>query len=576
MAVIGNQVIYTAPSDVEQTRPVVIRCTAVVRGQGILAREGVLSAEARETFDVVSIINDVIAICPGAEQEFTATVAGDRTVQSYEWFPGEEGAIKGSNTEQTVTYVAPTDFDFCVFGSVRVKITFDDGEVLEDTERFIIPPSLLSINSWNELDIIPDNKPIGLYAPLIGIEEIEQTPEDEVQYTWTSSSGSFSGSGERVKFTHPTVSEDTLVTITCMVTTSKYECGMSQIDYLVVHAVDTPPFGKFPQVPPIEKGPAFDFPPIPPLPPVVPFTEPPIPPIEPFPGDPALPPVRPFAGVPPLPPVEPLPVDLVPFKLPSGLCFDLAETLVVGQTYPVTVEYSDDGDWDVATGPFLSASAVGSFDGLQFTAPDTPERAVQLHCVFFFEGKAINVEIDEGYIEATLTRDVVAGPSAIESPNTDLRAHKVVNGQVQSNQFNPNTDTLDQCESLYLEVMPEDGNYDEVDNEWKEIPSAIAPTIEITSVRQVSVDMNVVFTAVPIGGTYDNITYAWDIIPPSGAGLIGSGSGPSRTYIPPRSVSSPVTVTITCVATVTGNGNNAQAGTSDVAFIAQETFQVIR
>ena len=66
------------------------------------------------------------------------------------------------------------------------------------------------------------------------------------------------------------------------------------------------------------------------------------------------------------------------------------------------------------------------------------------------------------------------------------------------------------------------------------------------------------------------------LIPPSGAGTLGSGGvGPTRNYIAPPSVSGIVTVTVLCVVTVSGNGTNAQAGTSATALIQQETFQVV-
>ena len=590
MAVIGNQVIYIAPSDVEQARPVVIRCTAIVRGQGIAAREGVLSTEARETFDVVSIINDVIAICPGAEEQFTATLVGDRTVASYEWFPGEEGSIKGSNTEQTVTYVAPTDFDFCVFGSIRVKITFDDGEVLEDTETFLIPPSLLSINDWNNLNVIPDNKPVGLNALLLGIEEIEQTPEDEVQYTWSATSGSFSGIGDRVKFTHPTVSEDTLVTITCMVSTAKYECGTSRIDYLVVHGVELPLQVKVtdpPQIPVIRKGPTNELnpiPPVPPLPPVAALPEPPKCPIKPIPPDPTgHPPVNPIPPDPTgHPPVERLP-ELVPLKLPSELCFAFADDrvqsglpMLVSEEYGIIASYPNDGDWDQASSPYFSASAVGSFAGSRFTAPETPELGVQLHCNILFEGKEQRVILNREYAEGTLTRDVVVGNDNISAPTTRLSARKAVDGKVQPDQFDPSSDTLDECESLFIESLTEGGNYDEIDTEFEQLTSAVAPTITLTGIGQVRAGSNERLTAVPTGGAYDVITYDWRIIPPSGAGTLGAGGvGPTRNYIAPPSVSGPTAVTILCIATVSGNGNNAQAGTSATALVVQETFEVV-
>ena len=581
MAVVSRDILYTAPSDVDGTNPVRIKATVTIRGTGNRARVGTAQTAVFEDFNVVSIINDVTAICPGDEYEFTATVISGHTVSSYEWFPGDEGSIKGSNTEQTVTYVAPSDFPFCVYGSIRIKVTLDNGDILEDTERFIIPPSLLSINSWNDLDIIPDNKPVGLHALLLGIEEIEQTPEDEVQYDWSADSGSFSGSGERAKFTHPTVSEPTLVKVNCEVRTSEQECGKATIDYLVVPAQDvgvSKEPEERPSPPAIPKGPTNQLNPIPtppPIPAVQPFPDPPpIDPVQPFPDPPPINQVEPLPQPPPLPPVRPLPPELVPLVPPSELCLIMENPLLAGEEHELQVIPSSDGDWDSSSSHYLSASAVGSFSGSTFTAPETPERGVQIHCVIKYEGLDRRVIREEQYIEGTITRDVVARNGALAAPNSvAIRATKA-----DGSEFDPNTDSLDVCDSLYLEAVTQGGNYDQIDTDYQtdkgelELPDAVAPGIVLTSIDVVYTDMNQMIMASAIGGEYDGITFDWDII---GPGLIGSGSGPSRIYIPPRTAGEFANVTIICVATVTGTGTNAKAGTSATARVAQVTFQVV-
>ena len=72
------------------------------------------------------------------------------------------------------------------------------------------------------------------------------------------------------------------------------------------------------------------------------------------------------------------------------------------------------------------------------------------------------------------------------------------------------------------------------------------------------------------GGTYDSISYAWEVV--SGGGSI-SGSGLSATYYPPN-VSSDRTVTVRITATAIGTGNNYQSGSSDTS-TDTESFTVL-
>lgn len=89
---------------------------------------------------------------------------------------------------------------------------------------------------------------------------------------------------------------------------------------------------------------------------------------------------------------------------------------------------------------------------------------------------------------------------------------------------------------------------------------------------------------VPRSGRYDTATYEWAIIPPSGAGLIGSGSGPWRVYIPPAGYTSQfvssqpdqIVYTITIVGTYRGTGDRATDGEEAVGLIAQTTQRAYR
>ena len=307
MSVTGQRVIYRAPSLVgREPEPVVIRCVAVASGP---MRETVPpvthTVTAEESFTVTGIINDVAALCPGVGYEFTATVVGDRPVVGYEWTAGEEGSIRGSTTSMHAVYLTPTSVPFCIFGSISVAVTVDNGDgtqsVLNDTETFIIPPLSLALTNWT---IVPDNKPIGLYMAVVGLEEVD---EADVNYAWVTDAGTITGTGARVQFTHPTVSEDTLVEVSCTVTTEGLTCEAKQDESLiVVHAedvgVDKLPERTYPDPPVIEKGPTNDLTPIPPIPPV--------PPPRPFPQPPLIPP-------PPKPPFIPLIPPCLLYTSPS-------------------------------------------------------------------------------------------------------------------------------------------------------------------------------------------------------------------------------------------------------------------
>lgn len=221
--------------------------------------------------------------------------------------------------------------------------------------------------------------------------------------------------------------------------------------------------------------------------------------------------------------------------------------------------------------------------GNMFTAPDTPQDGVQIHCVISYHGLGRRVEIGQGYIEGTLTRRVVEGgeedvesTNELEAPTTTLVTRKA-SSQGTISPFDPATDTLDVCESLCVEVEVEGGVYDDIVDEWEEegdgellSVSAEAPAVVI---NPDNTGMFQQFEAVLTGGIYDEVSYMWDLIPPIGS--IGSGSVPIRAYIPPREVETRTTITVICVVTVTGRGTNAAAGTRATARVAQYTFELL-
>ena len=81
MAVLGQRVNYVSDQLAADTA-VVIRCTATVKGTGTEARVATDTVVADETFNVIAILSGVTALCPGAEQEFTARVAPGTNVTS--------------------------------------------------------------------------------------------------------------------------------------------------------------------------------------------------------------------------------------------------------------------------------------------------------------------------------------------------------------------------------------------------------------------------------------------------------------------------------------------------------------
>ena len=68
----------------------------------------------------------------------------------------------------------------------------------------------------------------------------------------------------------------------------------------------------------------------------------------------------------------------------------------------------------------FSASVAGSFSGNNYTTPEIPFNAVQLHCVILYEGLARRVELGAEYAEGTISRDVREGGAAITSRTPTL------------------------------------------------------------------------------------------------------------------------------------------------------------
>ena len=89
------------------------------------------------------------------------------------------------------------------------------------------------------------------------------------------------------------------------------------------------------------------------------------------------------------------------------------------------------------------------------------------------------------------------------------------------------------------------------------LPDATAPTVTIAAVDFVYADDTVELTASVTGGTYDALSYAWEVV--SGGGSL-TGSGDSRTYNPSAGeTSAEIRVTVTA----TGDGTSYADGSSD-------------
>ena len=101
-------------------------------------------------------------------------------------------------------------------------------------------------------------------------------------------------------------------------------------------------------------------------------------------------------------------------------------------------------------------------------------------------------------------------------------------------------------------------------------PDASAPTISLNDVADFGELETATLTAVPTGGVYDTISYAWTVT--SGGGTI-TGSGASVTYTP-ADVSADTSVTVSVTATAAGTGTNAKSGTTATSTAATETFTV--
>ena len=93
------------------------------------------------------------------------------------------------------------------------------------------------------------------------------------------------------------------------------------------------------------------------------------------------------------------------------------------------------------------------------------------------------------------------------------------------------------------------------------LPNASAPTVTIGAIGTVRENTTQALVATVAGGTYDHLSYAWQVV--SGGGTI-TGAGSHVTYNPPDvTADTPVQVRVT--VTAVGSGGNAQSGTSDTS-----------
>lgn len=102
------------------------------------------------------------------------------------------------------------------------------------------------------------------------------------------------------------------------------------------------------------------------------------------------------------------------------------------------------------------------------------------------------------------------------------------------------------------------------------IKDAAAPTLTVTDIDTISKIQTATLTAVPTGGVYDSIAYAWSIR--LGGGALDTMTGTEVVYTP-ADVSINTQVTIRCVATVMGTGATSTNMTSDTVTV-DETFTI--
>ena len=98
------------------------------------------------------------------------------------------------------------------------------------------------------------------------------------------------------------------------------------------------------------------------------------------------------------------------------------------------------------------------------------------------------------------------------------------------------------------------------------LSNAVAPTVTLAPVSFIYADDTVTLQASVTGGTYDALTYEWEIV--TGSGSL-SGSGNSRVYTPIENETPGILVR----AVATGDGTTAANGSSDTDEDA-ETFTV--
>ena len=99
---------------------------------------------------------------------------------------------------------------------------------------------------------------------------------------------------------------------------------------------------------------------------------------------------------------------------------------------------------------------------------------------------------------------------------------------------------------------------------------ATAPVaFTITDIASITEDQTAKLTAMPTGGTYDEVAYAWSVV---GSGMLDRVDGATVVYTP-ADITGDTRITVRCVATFKGTGTRAVSGT-DAVLRVEETFRV--
>ena len=558
----GSTATYTA-ANVASDTTVTVRCTVTASGTGTNAKDSTTAtANDTEAFTVTDLpdasaptvtVAAVSSVNEGATQALSASVSGgtyDSILYAWEVVSGG-GTISGVGA--SVTYTAPS---VNADTTVTVKCTVTASGTGTNAEN-----STSDTASDNEAFTVNNVLPVAV-APTVTIAAVSSVTEegtqsltasisggtyDSVSYAWTvvSGGGTISGTSATATYTAVNVSSDTTVTVRCTVTATG--TGTVARNNTTANANDTEAFT------------------------VTDITD-------------AVAPTVTVAAV---------------TSVTEGKTQALSAS-ISGGTYD-TIGYA----WSVVSG---GGSIVGSGSTATYTAPSvSSDTTATVRCTVTATGTGTNADNgssatasdDESFTVADLPNAdaptvTIAAVSSVNEDSTlsltatisggtyDSLAYAwtvvsgggTISGTSASATYTPADVSVDTSVTVRCTVTAsgtgtnaENSTTDtETDDEVFTVtytrPDAVAPSVTVASVTEVTESATQTLSASISGGTYDSISYAWTVVT-SGGGSI-SGSGASVTYTAP-SVSSDTSVTVRCTVTASGSGTTAKSGTSATA-----------